>query len=75
MSLKCEQYQSLVKTRKFLRDLLNEEIKIKNKKEIAERITECLKHFPFLDKYGEPIFSQDSFPCPEINKTVEESED
>jgi hypothetical protein len=27
----------------------------------------CLRHFPFLDERGAPIFSRDDFECPKIS--------
>ena len=60
MSLKFEQYNSLLKTRKFLRDLLLP-TRPKTAKEIKARAYSCLRHFPFLKENGEPMWSQDNF--------------
>ena len=66
MSLKNEQYYSLVKTQEFLRDLLNVDQYPKTKKEMRDRAYRCLKHFPHLKETGEPMFSLDNFECPKI---------
>lgn len=65
MSLKAEQYASLVRTRKFLRSLLVRPMM--KPKDIREGAYRCLRHYPFLDKTGAPMFSKDDFGCPEIN--------
>ena len=61
MSLRYEQYNSLLKTRNFLHDLLSVEEYPKTKKEMRDRAYRCLKHYPFLHENGKPIFSQDEF--------------
>lgn len=66
MSLKYEQCRSLVATEQFLNDLLTVDRYPKNKKEMRERVKYCLRHFPYLDETGTPIFSQDGFECPKI---------
>lgn len=66
MSLKFEQCYSLVKTQKFLRDLMHHSTRPKTVKEMRDRAYSCLKHFPFLDETGKPIWSKDNFPCPVI---------
>ena len=66
MSLKHEQYYSLVKTQKFLRDLLFTDTRPKKVSELKARAYSCLRHFPHLKENGEPMFSQDDFPCPKI---------
>jgi hypothetical protein len=66
MSLKAEQYNSLVKTQKFLRDLLYKDTRPKKVSELKERAYRCLRHFPHLKENGEPMFSMDDFPCPKI---------
>jgi len=68
MSLKYEQCYSLVKTQRFLRDLMHSSTRPKTVKEMRDRAYSCLRHFPFLDERGNPIWSQDGFECPVINK-------
>lgn len=60
MSIKIEQYQALKNTRNFLRELLTPE-RPKTARELKEKATRCLRHFPFLKETGEPIFSKDEF--------------
>ena len=64
MSLKYEQYRALRETQLFLRDILrgprSPQLVLK------QRASRCLHHFPFLRKTGEPMFSKDEFPCPEL---------
>jgi len=67
MSLRNEQYNSLRKTREFLRLLMTPQ-RPKRAKEIKEMAYSCLRHFPFLTENGEPMWSQDpftkdEFPC------------
>ena len=71
MSLKYEQYNSLVKTQKFLRDLLFTDTRPKKVSELKERAYRCLRHFPHLKYNVETMFSQDDFPCPKIPLTEE----
>ena len=66
MSLKYEQYHALVSTRNFLSDLLSVDEYPKTKKEMRQRVSRCLKHFPPLDETGAPMFSLDEFPTPPI---------
>jgi hypothetical protein len=66
MSLKHEQYRSLVATRKLLQDMITGEDFPKTRKGQREIASRCLKHFPPLLRTGEPFFSTDSIPCPEI---------
>ena len=73
MSLKYEQYNSLVKTQKFLRDLLFTDTRPKKVSELKERAYRCLRHFPHLKENGEPMFSGDDFPCPKIQLIDENS--
>jgi hypothetical protein len=68
MSLRYEQQNALVKTQRLLRDILTVDGYPKTKKEMRERAYRCLKHFPFLDEYGAPMFSRDDFECPKINQ-------
>ena len=66
MSLRYEQQYSLYKTREFLRDLLHHSTRPKTDSELKDRAYSCLRHFPFLDDRGAPIWSKDDFECPEI---------
>ena len=66
MSLRYEQYHSLWKTRKFLRDLLHHSTRPKKVSDIEDRAYSCLRHFPFLDAKGKPMFSEDDFECPDL---------
>lgn len=75
MSLKFEQYNSLVKTQKFLRDLLYTDTRPKKVSELKERAYRCLRHFPHLKENGEPMWSQDDFPCPKIQLIHENTSD
>lgn len=59
MSLRYEQYRSLMITREFLRSLLTVKDYPKTKKEMRERASACLRHFPYLHENGQPIWSQD----------------
>lgn len=59
MSLKSEQYYSLLKTKNFLYDLLDTKKRPKTVKEFRKRAADCLRHFPILDDNGKPIFSKD----------------
>lgn len=65
MSLRFEQYNSLLMTRRFMRDLLDPQKRPKTVKETRARVCQCLRHFPLLRETGEPMFSQDSFPIPQ----------
>ena len=62
MSLRFEQYSALLRSREFLRDLLTTDKYPKTKKEMRERAHRCLRHYPFLETSGKPMFSQDPFP-------------
>jgi len=61
MSLKYEQYRSLKMTREFMRDLLDTKESPRTIKNLKERASACLHHFPILDVNGKPIFSKDWF--------------
>jgi hypothetical protein len=65
MSLRYEQYWSLRRTRQFLADLLHPSTRPKTVKELRGRASACLRHFPFLEASGKPIWSQDEFASPE----------
>lgn len=58
MSLKHEQYNSLIYTRDFLYDLLDPKKRPKKQSEIKDRVRRCLRHYPPLDENGQPIFSK-----------------
>jgi len=66
MSIRHEQYRSLHYTRKFLCRLLCKPM-LKTS-EIREEAARCLRHYPLLEKNGEPIFSNDPFSCPSIEE-------
>jgi hypothetical protein len=61
MSLRFEQRRALLKARNLLRDLLHPSTRPKTVKELRERAYSALRHFPFLDERGEPLWSQDEF--------------
>jgi hypothetical protein len=61
VSLRREQYNALKKAQGFLRDLLSTETRPKKVSELRDRAYSCLRHFPFLDDDGKPIFSEDDF--------------
>jgi hypothetical protein len=65
MSLRYEQYWALRRTRQLLADLLHHSTRPKTVKELRGRASACLRHFPFLEESGKPIFSQDEFASPE----------
>lgn len=65
MSLRYEQYTSLRRTRQFLADLLHPSTRPKTVKELRGRASACLRHFPFLEESGKPIWSHDNFKSPE----------
>jgi hypothetical protein len=58
MSLKKEQYNSLLWTRDLLYDLLDPKKRPKTQKEMKDRVKRCLRHYPFLESDGKPMFSQ-----------------
>lgn len=59
MSLRYEQYSSLLATRQFLYDLLLHTTRPKTIKELKQRASRCLRHYPSLTESGRPLFSQD----------------
>ena len=61
MSLRNEQYFALLRTRDFLRSLLNTKETKRIPLEVRKAAGRCLKHYPFLNDYGKPRFSQDPF--------------
>jgi hypothetical protein len=40
---------------------------------LREKAYSCLRHFPFLDNKGAPIFSGDDFECPLIKSMEAEA--
>ena len=64
VSLRYEQYWSLKQTKNFLYYLLNSTAKF-TKKELRNRASMCLKHFPTLNEHGKPYFSLDGFTSEE----------
>lgn len=65
MSLRYEQQRALWDTRLLLYDILAGNVG--KKADLRARAYRCLKHYPFLDSTGEPMFSQDGFPCPRLD--------
>jgi hypothetical protein len=65
VSLRYEQYTALRRTRQFLRDLLHPSTRPKTVKDLRARASSCLRHYPFLEESGKPMFSQDDFTAPE----------
>jgi hypothetical protein len=61
MSLKFEQRNALLKARHLLRDCLDPKKRPKTVKELRVRASSALRHYPFLDERGEPMWSQDEF--------------
>jgi len=61
MSLRHEQRRALIKARDLLRDCLDPQARPKTVAELRERAARALRHFPFLDERGEPLWSQDEF--------------
>lgn len=60
MSIKIEQYRSLILTKIFLYDLLTVDKYPRTKKEMRDRAMSCLRHFPLLEPNGNPMFSRDN---------------
>jgi hypothetical protein len=61
MSLKFEQRRALLIARQLLRDLLHPLTRPKTVKELRDRASSALRHFPFLTEQGEPMWSNDEF--------------
>jgi hypothetical protein len=61
MSLRHEQRRALLRSRDLLCDLLDTQKRPKTVKELQVRVLSALRHFPFLDERGEPMWSQDEF--------------
>ena len=60
MSLRYEQYRALKSSRDFLRDILQGNVTWK-RKDLKDQAARCLRHYPFLDDSGQPIFSNAEF--------------
>jgi hypothetical protein len=61
MSLKYEQKRAIKQTRDFLSELLTINGIPKTKKELRQKASRCLKHFPPLDKDNNIMWSNDNF--------------
>jgi hypothetical protein len=61
MSLRYEQRNALKKCRDLLYDLLDPKARPKSVKELRQRASSALRHFPMLDERGEPLWSDDPF--------------
>jgi hypothetical protein len=72
MSLKFEQRAALLKARELLYDLMNPQKRPKTVKELKRRASSALRHFPFLDERGEPLWSQDEFDDSQLIERVAE---
>ena len=64
MSLRYEQRTALLRSRELLWDMLDAQKRPKTVKELKLRVCSALRHFPFLDERGEPLWSQDDFEAP-----------
>jgi hypothetical protein len=58
MSLKHEEYAALKRSQELLYDLLDSKRRPKTVKELKDRVSRCIRHFPMLDKDGKPFFSK-----------------
>lgn len=58
MSLLHEQRRALLYTRSLLFDLLNHHARPKTVREMKDRASRCLRHFPALERDGKPIWSR-----------------
>ena len=72
MSLRYEQRRALLKARDLLCDLLDHNTRPKTVKELKQRASSALRHFPMLDYRGEPMWSQDEFDDPALKERVAE---
>ena len=72
MSLRFEQRCALLKSRDLLCDLLDHNTRPKTVKELKQRASSALRHFPMLDYRGEPLWSQDDFDDPQLTERVAE---
>lgn len=62
MSLRYEQHRALLLAHDLLVDLLHHSTRPKTVKELKQRASSALKHFPILRHDGAPIFSNDEIP-------------
>lgn len=69
MSLRYEQFNALKRTQEFLRLILAGK-QPKTKTEMREMAYRCIKHFPFLNEHGKPLWSQDEFTTEEGEPTI-----
>lgn len=60
MSLRHEQYRSLLEARKLLFNLIIPKATPRVPKSVRNRASHCLRHFPFFDEAGRPMFSEDT---------------
>ena len=65
MSLRFEQYSALLRSKEFMRSLLDPKATPRIPRSIRETAYRCLRHYPFLEENGKPVFSRDSFNLPE----------
>jgi hypothetical protein len=66
MSLRHEQYRAMHMTREFLTELMVSPRM--SQKELKEKARRCARHYPYLEANGKPVFSNDNFPCPDLEK-------
>jgi len=65
MSLKYEQYRALKMSRDFMRGKCPKTVK-----EWNEKTSRCLRHFPFLEESGKPVFSNDNYNDNQIEDDI-----
>ncbi len=61
MSLRHEQYSALLRTRDFMRGLIDAKKTPRVPLKVRMEALGCLRHYPFLKDDGEPMFSKDNF--------------
>lgn len=59
MSIRIEQFRSLLYTRKLLVEWLDPKLRPKGVEQMKVRVLQALRHFPPLEENGRPIFSKD----------------
>lgn len=64
MSLRYEQHRALAYTRDLLYDLIDPRRSPRIPRVIRRRASACLRHYPYLDESGKPVFSRDSVSPP-----------
>lgn len=64
MSLRYEQYRALIYARDFLRALLDPKQTPRVPRRVRAEACRCLRHYPFLDEHGAPMFSNDTLSPP-----------